>query len=124
MQSNSVSSLVSRQRTRALVDARRQSFTLTEAAPVHWRIRRLAALPGVGWQRGFPYFGEESEMLEAWGLYSRSAVLRALGLHTGLTLGDELWRRVVRRLGEPCFMLADVSQGRLHLLTPHRARVR
>lgn len=105
-----------------LARRRPRVILLNEPWPVQWRIRRLTTEPK-GWARGFPYFGDGAELLEAWGLYSRSVMLRHLRERVGLSLGDELcW--MLRRETEalPMLSLADLSYGRLHSLRS-RARV-
>lgn len=83
-----------------------------------WRIRRLRAAPQ-SWARGFPYFGEAADMLERWGLYSRSAFLRALNEHASLTLGDVLCHRLAGTDDARVLYLADLSCQRLHCLREH-----
>lgn len=91
---------------------------LDAPAPVVWRIRRLGAV-SPAWARGFPYFEEAAELLDSWGLYSRSAVLRVLRERAGLSLGDDLRHRLLRGgRGGPALYLADVSCGWLHCLRP------
>ncbi|MBK1859659.1 hypothetical protein [Cerasicoccus arenae] len=95
------------------------SLNLDAATSLRWSIRRLRDLPLGDWHRGFPYFGEASELLETWGLYSRSAVMAVLRAETGLALGDELRHSVCLREGRlPRLYLADLSCRRLHRLIP------
>ncbi|WP_269542152.1 hypothetical protein [Cerasicoccus fimbriatus] len=85
---------------------------MSASVPLHWQICRLPVALGDGWIRGFPYFGEASCVLDAWGLYSRCAVLRVLREEMGLVLGDRLYHRLY---GESV-QLADCSFDCLHTI--------
>ncbi|MGE9297395.1 MAG: hypothetical protein ACQKBV_14020 [Puniceicoccales bacterium] len=103
-------STVTKRRSRFL--PRRLTFTLPVdgGASVRWTIRPLQQLDETNWVRGFPYFGDIAEILESWGLYSRSAILTALKERTGLPLGDNLLHCV--RGGR--VLIADISNGWVH----------
>lgn len=83
---------------------------------LNWSVRNLPLMPKLGWEPGFPYFGEAAEYLATWGLYSRGRFRQALQGQCAVELGDRLRHRIDQRGRLVRLFIADLSNRWMHCL--------